>query len=405
MKTYRQRTVLLVGFGWAFGTLALAQNVLTADEAVAVALKNSPALKAAALTVRQSEDLVRSARNIPNPDLTFDSPSGTFYTLGVQQSFRFPTVYKHQTQLQRQQIGLAQKEQLITQNETKFRVRFIYQSIQAAEAMRQQIAAQDSVYEQIRQAAKRQFEVGTIDKLVLTFAETQAAEVHNALAEATQQVVTNKAQLRLLMQGDSKGQEAIDKGQDFAILPLANLPLTNLPSNDLAQNPLIQAAEQAALISQKVIDVEKANALPGFMVGYYNQGTRESNLGLRLRAGVSIPLWVGQYKSRIAAVQTGHEIAKQRIETQKLTLSTDLQAAQGDLARYRNSLNYFQTTALRQADELIAIARRLFEGGQTDYIGFLRTTNDAFSIKLRYLETLQYYHQTVLTINYLTGNL
>ncbi len=399
MKTYQQRTVLMVGMGWAFGTLAFAQNVLTADEAVDKALKNSPALKAAALTIKQSEDLVRSTRNIPNPDLTFDSPTGQFYTLGVQQSFRFPTVYKYQSQLQNQQIGLVQKEQLITQNDIKFKVRVIYQSIQAAEARRQQIAAQDSVYEQIRQAAQRQFEVGTIEKLVLTFAETQADEVHNALAEATQQVITTKAQLRLLMQGGD------EKEQDFQIQPLTNLPLANLPSKELAQNPFIQSAEQAALISKKAIDIEKANALPGFMVGYYNQGTRESNLGLRLRAGVSIPLWVGQYKSRIAAAQTGHEIAKQRIEAQKLTLSTDLQVAQGDLVRYRNSLNYFQTTALRQADELIAIARRLFEGGQTDYIGFLRTTNDAFNIKLRYLETLQYYHQTVLTINYLIGDL
>lgn len=399
MKTYWQKTVLMAGLGWGVGTLALAQQLLTETEAVDKALKKSPAFKAVTLTVRQTEELVRSARNIPNPDLTFDSPSGTFYTLGVQQSFRFPTVYKYQTQLQHQQIGLAQKEQLITQNDTKFRVRFIYQSIQAAEAMRQQIGAQDSVYEQIRQAAKRQFEVGTIDKLVLTFAETQAAEVHNALVEATQQVVINKAQLRLLIQGED------EKVQDFQVQPLTNLPLANLPSNDLAQNPLIQAAEQAALISKKAIDIEKANALPGFMVGYYNQGSRESNLGLRLRAGVSIPLWVGQYKSRIAAAQTGHEIAKLRTEAQKLTLSTDLQATQGDLVRYHNSLHYFQTTALHQADELITTARRLFEGGQTDYIGFLRTTNDAFNIKLRYLETLRYYHQTVLTVNYLTGNL
>jgi outer membrane protein TolC len=141
------------------------------------------------------------------------------------------------------------------------------------------------------------------------------------------------------------------------------------------------------------------------MVGYYNQGSRESNLGLRWRAGVSIPLWAGQYKSRIAAAQTGYEIAKQRTEAQKVALATDLQAAQGELTRYRNSLNYFQNTALRQADELISTAQRFFESGQTDYVGFLRTTNDAYNIKLRYLDTLRSYHQTILTINYLTGNL
>ncbi|MCU0340709.1 MAG: TolC family protein, partial [Spirosomaceae bacterium] len=370
------------------------QQFLTESEAVEIALKNSPALKAAGLSVRQNEQLMRSARNIPNPDLTFDSPTGQFYTLGVQQSFRFPTVYQYQSQLQNQQIGLAQKEQLITQNDIKFRVKFIYQSIQATEAIRLQISAQDSVYEQIRQAAKRQFEAGTIDKLALTFAETQAAEVRNALAEATQQVATNKAQLAVLIQRVEL---------NFAVVPQTTLSFP--PTNDFTQSPIIQAAEQQALISQKAIDVERANALPGFMVGYYNQGSRESNLGLRWRAGVSIPLWAGQYKSRIAAAQTGYEIAKQRTEAQKVTLATDLQAAQGELTRYRNSLNYFQTTALRQADELISTAQRFFESGQTDYVGFLRTTNDAYNIKLRYLDTLRSYHQTILNINYLTGNL
>lgn len=383
--------------GLTLGCLsAHGQQFLTESEAVEIALKNSPALKAAGLSVRQNEQLVRSARNIPNPDLTFDSPSGQFYTLGIQQSFRFPTVYQYQSQLQSQQIGLAQKEQLITQNDLKFRVKFIYQAIQITEAIRLQISAQDSVYEQIRQAAKRQFEAGTIDKLALTFAETQAAEVRNALTEATQQVATNKAQLAVLMQRVEI---------NFAVVPLTPLLLTPVPPNDFTQNPLIQAAEQQALINQKAIEVEKANALPGFMVGYYNQGSRETNLGLRWRAGVSIPLWAGQYKSRIAAAQTGYEIAKQRTEAQKVAISTDLQAAQSELTRYRNSLNYFQNTALRQADELISTARRFFESGQTDYVGFLRTTNDAYNIKLRYLDTLRSYHQTILNINYLTGNL
>lgn len=381
--------------GLTLGCLsAHSQQFLTESEAVEIALKNSPALKAAGLSVRQNEQLMRSARNIPNPDLTFDSPTGQFYTLGVQQSFRFPTVYQYQSQLQSQQIGLAQKEQLITQNDLKFRVKFIYQSIQATEAIRLQISAQDSVYEQIRQAAKRQFEAGTIDKLALTFAETQAAEVRNALTEATQQVATNKAQLAVLMQRVEL---------NFAVIPQTTLSFP--PTNDFTQNPLIQASEQQALINQKAIEVERANSLPGFMVGYYNQGSRESNLGLRWRAGVSIPLWAGQYKSRIAAAQTGYEIAKQRTEAQKVALATDLQAARGELTRYRNSLNYFQNTALRQADELISTAQRFFESGQTDYVGFLRTTNDAYNIKLRYLDTLRSYHQTVLNINYLMGTL
>jgi outer membrane protein TolC len=58
---------------------------------------------------------------------------------------------------------------------------------------------------------------------------------------------------------------------------------------------------------------------------------------------------------------------------------------------------------LQQANDIINTARRFFESGQTDYINFLRTTNDAYQIRLRYVETLRSYNQSVLTINYLKG--
>lgn len=385
---------ILWGLAWVlFSVPAFAQTLLTADEAVAAALKNSPAIKASGLVVRQNEQLVRSARNIPNPDLTFDSPSGAFYTLGVQQSFRFPTVYAQQAKLQQQQIVLAQKEKIVTENDLKYRIRTVYLNVQYTDAYLQQLQSQDSAYAQIAVAAQRNFDVGTIDKLALTFAQTQAADLRNQVAMAIQELAVSKGQLSF-----------------FTNIPNFNVsPLVFTPNAILAfeptQNPRIEAAKQIELINQKTIEIEKANALPGFMVGYYNQGSRETNLGLRWRVGVSIPLWAGQYKSRIAAAQTGQEIAKQRTEAQTQVLSADLQAAQGDLKKFQNSLTFYETVALQQANDIISTARRFFESGQTDYINFLRTTNDAYTIKLRYVETLRGYNQSILTINYLTGTL
>ena len=178
---------ILWGLAWVlFSVPTFAQTILTVEEAVAAALNNSPAIKASGLVVRQSEQLVRSARNIPNPDLTIDSPSGAFYTLGVQQNFRFPTVYTQQAKLQQQQIVLAQKEKIVTETDLKYRIRTAYLNVQYADAYLKQLQGQDSVYAQIAVAAKRNFDVGTIDKLALIFAETQAADLRNQVAMATQ---------------------------------------------------------------------------------------------------------------------------------------------------------------------------------------------------------------------------
>jgi outer membrane protein TolC len=308
---------------------------------------------------------------------------------------------------------LAQKEKIVTENDLNYRIRMVYLNAQYADSYLKQLQGQDSVYAQIAVAAKRNFEAGTIDKLTLIFAETQAADLRNQEAVVSQELIIAKQQLLLFMNNGQFAKEQGANGKEkrenaqFAILPLAQLPLANLSLTDseISKNPLVEAAKQMEVINRKTIEVEKANALPGFMVGYYNQSTRETHLAYRWRVGVSIPLWSGQYKSRIAAAQTGQEVARQRTEAQMQALSMDLQAAHRDVVKFQNSLNFYETVALQQANDIITTARRFFESGQTDYINFLRTTNDAYQIRLRYVETLRNYNQSVLTINYLTGTL
>ncbi|AEI48061.1 outer membrane efflux protein [Runella slithyformis DSM 19594] len=396
MKHYRQTFLLILGLAMQFSLPVTGQGRLTVEEAVNLALQKHPAVKASALAVRRNEQLLGAARNIPNPDLTFDSPSGVFYTVGVQQTFRFPTVYGRQYQQQQQQVALAQKEQAVTANDLRYRIHTIYAGIQSAEAYQRQWLAQDSVYAQISRAAQRSFDVGTIDKLALLYAQTQAAEVKNQVRAAAFQVSAQKKQLELLT-GLSLSSSVLT--------PLVKLPSPAVDTFLIVQNPAVQAAQQWEAVTQKAIEVERANALPGFMVGYYNQGTREASLGLRWRAGISLPLWAGQYKSRINAAQTEQQMARQYTEVRKQTISLDLQKAQDDLLAAANSVTFYETVALDQADAIISTARRFFESGQTDYTNFLRTTNDAYAIKLRYLDALQNYNQAVIAIHYLTGTL
>ncbi|WP_162793898.1 TolC family protein [Runella rosea] len=396
MKHYWQKSILAFGLAMQFSPLLIGQVRLSVEEAVNLALHKNPAIKASALAVRRNQQLLGAARNVPNPDLTFDSPTGVFYTIGIQQSFRFPTVYGRQYQQQQQQILLSQKEQVITANDLKYRTHTIYYAIQSAEAYQWQLLSQDSVYAQISQAAQRNFDAGIIDKLALLYAQTQAAEVKNQVRVAGLQVASQKKQLEILT-GISLSTSLFT--------PLVKLTSPALDTSNIVQNPAVQVAQQWENVTQKAVEVERANAMPSFMVGYYNQGTQEASLGFRWRAGISLPLWAGQYKSRINAAQTEQQIARQNTEVQKQTVSSALQQAQDDLILSTNSLTFYETVALGQADAIISTARRFFENGQTDYTNFLRTTNDAYAIKLRYLEALQNYNQAVLAIHYLTGNL
>lgn len=384
---------------WGFSLTTLAQKTFSETEVVTLVLANSAAIRAADLSIRQNQQLLKGAYTIPNLDVFTDSPTGGFYTLGINQSFQLPTVYKRQYQLQNQQIGLAQTEKRITENDIRFRVRTLYLALQYAQAVGRQYQLQDSVYDQLRLTAGRQFAAGQIDYLSKTFTESQASEIRNQLGQAKADVQTISRQLQRLF-GRPEPIQAIALGRNES-----TSALTAIDSASLGQNPSLAFFRQTELISQQQIGLERARSLPGILVGYYNQGPKETTTQLRFRFGLTLPIWLGQYRSRTAAAQTGLQLARQRTAGQAQTLSVDLQQAQGDFAKYQTSLDYYETTGLRQADDIINTARRLFQSGQNDYVSFLRTINDAYAIRLRYVDALRNYNQSLLTITYLTGNL
>lgn len=149
--------VFLTGF---ISLQSTAQQVLTENEAVAKALANNKNIQAASLQVKQQQQLLKSAINLPNPEFFFESPTGNFYTGSITQSFEFPTVYSNQYRLQKQQIGVAQKEKQLTEAELRYRVKILYLEVQYADSLATQLYIQDTLYEKIKLSAIRQFKAG-----------------------------------------------------------------------------------------------------------------------------------------------------------------------------------------------------------------------------------------------------
>ena len=375
------------------------QKTISEADAVSMAVKNSRNITAAGLGVLQQKQLLKSSFNLPNPDVFIESPTGKFYTGSITQSIEFPTVYSKQYQLQKQRIVLAEKEKGFSENEVKLQVKQLYLLLQYASALQQQLYMQDTVYERISKAAGRQFNAGQIDYLQKTFAESQYGEIHNQFLQAQLTINNLQSQLQYLTGlPDTFIAEPLNKN------PLSDFAVTN-DSTAFVANPSLQIFNQAGVIAQKSVALQKAKALPGLAFGYFNQGERNTSIGNRFRIGFTVPLWFGQYKGNINAAKTEWEINKQKINGLQQQLSVQLLQAKNELAIYTQSLQYYKNSGIPKANEIIGTAKRFFESGENDYINYLRNINDAYSIQLKYLEAIRNYSQALLSINYLTGKL
>jgi cobalt-zinc-cadmium efflux system outer membrane protein len=393
------KRIVIVFTGLMSLSSVYSQKIISETDAVNMALKNSKNISAAGLSILQQRQLLKSSINLPNPDVFIESPTGKFYTGSITQSTEFPTVYSKQYQLQKQRIVLAEKEKGFTENEVKFQVKQLYLFLQYASALEQQLYVQDTVYERISKAAGRQFDAGQIDYLQKTFTESQYGEIHNQYLQAQLTIGNLQSQLQYLT-----GLQEI-----FIAVPLDTNPAIDVTiindSSAFTSNPSIQIFNQASIISQKNIALQKAKALPGLALGYFNQGERNSPIGNRFRIGFTVPLWFGQYKSNINAAKTEWEINKQKVSGLQQQLSVQLIQAQNELSIYTQSLQYYKNTGIPKANVIIGTAKRFFESGENDYINYLRNINDAYLIQLKYLEVIRNYNQAILSIKYLTGTL
>lgn len=379
---------------------ASAQQVLTENEAVSKALANNKNIQAASLQVKQQQQLLRSAINLPNPDFFFESPTGKFYTGSITQSFEFPTVYSNQYRLQKQQIGVAQKEKQLTEAELKYRVKVLYLEIQYADSLASQLYIQDTLYEKIKLSAIRQFRAGQIDYLQQTFAETQYGEIHNQYQQSLVRASSLKAQLQWFTGiKDSITVEPLT-------ISLSQIQLSLVPdSTALFANPALQILQQQENVAKQNIALQKSRALPGLAFGYFNQGEWDTKWFNRFRVGVTIPLWFGQYKSNINAAKTEQQVIQSKQQGLQQDLSAQTINTNSEIQTNWQSVQYYQQTGLRKAQEVITTSQRFFVSGEIDYISLLRNSNDAYNVYQKYLEAVRNYNFSVINHKYLMGQL
>ena len=369
------------------------QSLVTQDEAMDKALKNSKNANAAILNIEQQKQLQKSAINIPNPELTWQSPTGAFYVGGITQSFEFPTVYAKQYQLQKQKVGLAQTQKLANELLVSYQVKSLYLNIQFADSLKSLLYIQDTIYRKLASAAQRLFDAGQIDYLQKSFTETQYGEVHNQYEQTkiNQQSLIN--QLKFIT-------GIVD---DIIVSPLKSIKGNSSQESSINQNTEFLIAKQTETLSQKNLEIERNKALPGLVLGYMNQAERNTPTNLRFQFGLSVPLWFWQYKGNINAAKTDIKINQEKSLGVQQVLSMQMMQIQNELAQNAQSLNYYEQTGLKKAAEIITTSQRFLNSGETDYINYLRNINDAYAIKMKYLEAIKNVNQSTISLNYLTG--
>ncbi len=393
-----------------------ANTGITMQQAIDGALKNNASIKAGNYEINYSKALKRTATGIgkTNVSLTFGqfNSINTDNNISINQSIPFPTVFTSQAKLGAANIKSSELKLKVTQNELIYQVKSIYYYLQYFQAERQLLLSQDSLYSSFAKASDLRLKTGESNLLEKTTAETQMMEARNLLAQNQSISLIYQSQLQVLM--NIKIPVQISEAK---LIPIAFGINITTDSTSFNQNPMLVYLNQQIEISNKQRKVETAKVLPDFTVGYFNQtligyqkinGTDQyfdaSKRFSGFQVGVSIPLWFVPLTAKVKAASINEKVVQSNYEQYQINMQGQYNQAIQAFLQHKNTVNYYEKNALPNADLIIMQADKGFKSGDIGYVEYLQALKNALLIKSNYIQSLNQYNQSIITLEFLLGN-
>lgn len=406
MKTFQ---ILLLALGISLN--AFCQQSLSENDAIQIALKNNQLLKSGEYQVAMQKQMKNAALDLGKTNFTW--MHGQFNSIlkdnnyTISQSIPFPTALSSQTKLGNAQIEGAEMQLTMTKNELVKEVRSVFHQLAFAVALQKELISQDSVFAKFANAANVRYRVGEGTLLEKTTAEMQALEIRNQLAQNESDILIYKRQLQTLL----------NTKDDINLLNSILRIDPKEASPTASTNPQLHLLKQEIAIADRNRRVENNKLLPDILVGYFSQSLigfqrinnndvffdkNERFTGFEL--GVSFPLWFVPQQSKAKAAALHQESFLKKYEFYQNQIEGEMQRAQLELAKHESSLGYYETNANPNATLILTQAQKAFQSGEIGYLEFFQAINQARSIKLKYLQTLNQYNQAAIQMDYLAGN-
>ncbi len=391
------------------GLVSNSQIPITLKAAIDKAFKNNLAVKNEQLKARYQQLLINAGTILPQTNVYAEAGQfNSIYTdtkVGVTQSFSFPKVYAKQTELLKAEwksslLNVAVKEALL-----KKQVSQVFFMIVYVEQKKQLLLYSDSLYDAFYKKAALRLSKGESNILEKASAQTQLGQINIQLNQLQQDLHLLHLQFQFLLNSsisyvpDLKNAKA--QWNEFADTAI------------LKSHPLLKKIEQEQQVAIAGRQLEKSRLLPDLNIGYSNasiQGTGADNklysTSKRFHAvqlGIGIPIFAKAQKAKIKSADFLIQVAQSNYSIGLLSLQAEYQAAFSAYNKYRQTVHYFENTALVNAQLITTTANTQISNGNINYLEWVQLINQATAVKSDYVEAIKNLNESIIQLNYFTN--
>ncbi|PZR31864.1 MAG: hypothetical protein DI538_20385 [Azospira oryzae] len=394
---------------------ARSQQVLTLEQAIETALKKNGSVQAETYNVASQRALKKTGFDLPKTNVSlqygqYKRKKKNDNNLMITQTIPF-AAFGSQSALNRSLVVSSELKKAATENELVFQVKQVYYQLAFLRAKEKLLQQQDSIFEGFLKAASLRYRAGEANLLEQTTAESQRNEVKNLLAKIQADQIIIRTQLKTLVNSNEL--------PDIADSGLNKVSFSNAPDSVAIQsNPSAAYMRQQVQVTKDEKKVELAKAAPELLLGFFTQtliGVQNTESGsgavatssdrfTGFQVGLAIPLWFAPQQGRVKAADYNRQSAESNYQYYHKTLQGRYQQAMQEYTKNKNSLDYYTISALPNADLILKQTLLAFRNGEIGYAEYLLGVQKAITIKEGHLQTLNDYNQSIIYIEFLSGN-
>jgi heavy metal efflux system protein len=373
---------------------------LSINECIKKAIENNQNVRLSKLEIANSQILIGTARELPKTNVEVQYGRTQVYnsndiTFSFGQNFALPSLYKANQNLLKGNVLTAEKRASYTKNQLIAEVKSVYfQWLNNTQIIRL-LTQQDSLYTTAFRAASVRYKTGESNLLEKVSSETRLREIQNRIQVHQADAKVLIQQMKFLI----NTTENINLDENFS-----NRKMLIINELNVLSNPFLDILKQQNEVSKLQTNLEKERLKPDFRVGIINQSIEQNYNQNVLQLGVNVPIFKKAQQARISSAKINEQISNQQFQLAESQLGNQLNTLKIQYEKSKYSLEYYEKSALPQADLIIKTATKSYQAGEIEYIEFAQNITQAWQIKESYLSELQIFNQIIINIETIIGN-
>jgi cobalt-zinc-cadmium resistance protein CzcA len=373
------------------------QRPITMNEAVEMAVKNHPSIRAADLQIQQGQSLENLPYSLGDTEISYQG-DGLFREngqrvnqIGVVQNIPNPATVKAQNAFQKEVVAQNYLQKDLTQKELTLRVKQSYFELQQKKELRELYQRIIQTYQQYFDIAAVRVEAGASNPVEKLTIQSSLNEYRLLLNQSALEIESLEKQLASLL----NTEQMVTSIDSLTMLPFA--------PKDSLNSLRVQIAQQNIQLEKANVELLKADLKPDFNVGYAAQKYFEGGWLNGFQVGVSIPIFNSHIKRKISAQELQVETTKAQLNVEKQTINQQLLSIENAVKLYESGVDYYQEQLEMINPEIERISQLNYQAGEISYLELLNTLNISAKNQISFWEQVLAYNQAVVFYQFLSN--